>query len=267
MSTIEVKKHATLQGHTGAVYALSRSLSQADVIYSAGGDGMVVQWDISAPDNGKLIAKVPTNIFSMLQVDDTNMLLGQMQGGIHVLDMVTKQETRHLVLHTNGVFDLQLVAGNFLAAGGDGALSQWTVTEQNLLREIPVNDKSLRCIAVHPAQPIIAVGCSDNHVYILDAHTLVTIQKLEGHTGSVFTAVFSPDGRWLLTGSRDAQIIVWKVGENCEFYARRPAHLFTVNSIVYSPDGTLFATASRETGRPRQLSEQTDMAAPPGFVQ
>jgi WD40 repeat protein len=56
---------------------------------------------------------------------------------------------------------------------------------------------------------------------------------------------FSPDGRWLVSGSKDATARVWDIGSG------RLAHLLSshgnrVTSIAFTPDGSMMATGSRD---------------------
>ncbi|MGH9801446.1 MAG: WD40 repeat domain-containing serine/threonine protein kinase, partial [Blastocatellia bacterium] len=65
----------------------------------------------------------------------------------------------------------------------------------------------------------------------------------DGHTAAVRRAVFSPDGRLLVSVGEDKQVIVW------DFAQRRRLKTFTdhtdwVSSVAFSPDGKLFATGS-----------------------
>jgi WD40 repeat protein len=39
------------------------------------------------------------------------------------------------------------------------------------------------------------------------------VQKLQGHTDSVSSIAFSPDGRWLASGSKDETILIWEANE------------------------------------------------------
>lgn len=73
------------------------------------------------------------------------------------------------------------------------------------------------------------------------------IQKVfVGHAGSVQSAVFSPDGRRIVSGSGDTTIRVWNT-ETGEM-ARRPlrGHGHTVNSVSFSPDGKKIASGSSD---------------------
>ena len=47
----------TSTGHNGALYALQPGF-EPHAFLSAGSDGWIVQWDLHAPENGKLLASV-----------------------------------------------------------------------------------------------------------------------------------------------------------------------------------------------------------------
>ena len=248
MTKVQVTKIAALTGHQGSIYTLGLTAFGASAFLSGSGDGAVIRWDLNETDKATQVASVGTNIFSLMEIPEKNLLLlGQLQGGIHVLDLVSKKEIKHLALHKNGVFDLQRLNDNtFVAAGGDGTLSVWSLEDFSLIRQVPVAEGSIRSIALHPNEGLIALGCSDHKVYILQRDSLAITHILEGHENSVFSVCFSPDGKYLLSGSRDAHLRVWDVGKKYELSHALPAHLFTINSIVYHPDGTLFATGSRD---------------------
>ena len=66
---------------------------------------------------------------------------------------------------------------------------------------------------------------------------------LEGHTDTVVSIAFSPDGGCLATGSRDKTAAIWDVstGRKIRSLEVPPAE---VRSVAFSPDGRWLATAS-----------------------
>jgi WD40 repeat protein len=247
--SLSITKIATLTAHTGSIYSLYANNKIPQTFYSAGGDGNLIKWDLNDLDKAYLVSKVDTNIFSMNALPmQSKILLGQMQGGIHVLDIEQKNEVKHLSFHKSGIYDIQVIDnGNaFIAAGGDGILSLWSANNFLLLKKKDISEKSIRCLIVDEENLKIYAGCSDNFIYVLHYKTLEVIHKWQAHQNSVFSLQLSPNGKYLLSGSRDAHLSVWTIDENYRLLLSQPAHLFTINDIVFQPEGKLFATAGRD---------------------
>jgi WD40 repeat protein/tRNA A-37 threonylcarbamoyl transferase component Bud32 len=66
---------------------------------------------------------------------------------------------------------------------------------------------------------------------------------LRGHVGDVYCAVFSPNGRLLVTGGQDGTARVWDRVSG-QLLATLPCHTSDVNCVAFSPDGRTLATAS-----------------------
>lgn len=64
----------------------------------------------------------------------------------------------------------------------------------------------------------------------------------DGHTAAVRRAVFSPDGRFLVSAGEDKQVIVWDF-ERRERLATFNDHTDWIAAVAFSPDGKRFATA------------------------
>jgi WD40 repeat protein len=245
-TVINFHRHAVLTGHNASVFALSAT-DDPRYILSGAGDGWVVRWDLDEPELGKLIAKVDTQIFALQHLPDLNqVVVGNMNGGVHWVDLAHPEQTKNIAHHRRGVYRILRVSDQVFTAGGDGILTRWDIHEGRTLESIQLSHQSLRGLAYSPSRQEIAVGASDKNIYILDAGNFrikATISAAHDH--SVFCVQFSPDGKRLLSGGRDAQLKVWDA-DGLHSLSSQPAHWFTINDIVFHPDGQLFATASRD---------------------
>jgi type II secretory pathway pseudopilin PulG len=73
---------------------------------------------------------------------------------------------------------------------------------------------------------------------------------LGGHTGSVYSVAFSPDGRTLATGSDDRTVILWDLTDPTRPRSLGPpltGHTKSVVSVAFSPDGRTLVTAGHDT--------------------
>src|SRR6266545_60479 len=67
------------------------------------------------------------------------------------------------------------------------------------------------------------------------------LRTLQAHSDVVVCAVFSPDGKYLLSGSRDGTVVVWDVDSGRKLNSW-PAHTRGVNSVSFSSDSKQVAT-------------------------
>ena len=68
---------------------------------------------------------------------------------------------------------------------------------------------------------------------------------LWGHSDSVKSVVFSPDGSRVVSGSNDFTLRIWNVATG-ESEAELSGHSSWVNSVVFSPDGSLLVSGSTD---------------------
>jgi WD40 repeat protein len=83
---------------------------------------------------------------------------------------------------------------------------------------------------------------------------------LTGHSSSVFSVSFSPDGKTLASGSADHTIRMWDLGSQKET-ATLMGHSLVVSSVAFSPDGKTLASGSTDnTIRLWDIQSQKDTA-------
>ena len=245
-SKVQVQKIATLTGHRDCVYSLEKS-GEDHIFFSAAGDGMVAAWNLNDPENGELIAQVSSSVYALHYVPERNLLLiGQNQEGVQVIDLHNKQILKSVALPKAAIFDIEHAAGKVFVAIGNGAIGVLTDETFELETMVRKSDQSVRSLAYNKFTNELAAGYSDNVVRVFAADTLDLKYELTTHTNSVFSVVYSPDGKLLLTGGRDAHLRVWEVEKEYKERGYLIAHMYTINHITYSPDGRYFATCSMD---------------------
>jgi WD40 repeat protein len=243
---IQVEKIATLAGHKDCVYSLEHS-PDARYFFSADGKGLIAQWDLEQPEIGKLIAQVPASVYAMrLLPERQQLLIGQNFEGLHLIDLQQKKEQLSLKLTDAAIFDIQIVGDEAYIALGDGVLAVVDLAHWAVRKHLKASEKSARCIAISPDGQDIAIGFSDHSIRVFERQSLQPKQLLTGHSNSVFTLTYSPCGKYLLSGSRDAHLKVWEVHRDYALAHSIVAHMYALNHIAYHPSGAWFATASMD---------------------
>ncbi len=236
-----------MTGHNASIFTVIESAKPGHVL-SGGGDGWVVEWNLDDPEMGKLVAKVETQIFSMCRIADSNRLVvGNMNGGVHWLDLADQSNDTNVLHHQKGVFAIVQVGDAIFTGGGDGLLTRWSIAQQKTLESLQLSAASIRSIAFAPERNELAVGASDHHIYLVNATTMELKKTiLQAHENSVFALHYGPQQRYLFSGGRDAHLKVWDLDDKGANLSSQAAHWFTINDIAFHPSGQWLATGSRD---------------------
>ena len=203
-------------------------------------DGFVRVWSVS---DGQLLATSSAHdgvVWGLTYSPDGQTIASGSSGGAVRLWNISSNELRSLVGHEYGdVWSLVFSPdGSTLASGGhDHLVKIWD----------------------------IASGGDDKSVKLWDTTDWSLIRTLRGKSESVYGVAFSPDGKRLVSGSRDKKVLgeilqyrfayegssngitvrLWDVGTG-ELLQSLNDHTNDVNSVAYSADGIFIATASED---------------------
>lgn len=242
MGKIEVKKLHTFLGHNDSIYTLVAIDDHRFI--SAGGDGMIVLWDLKSPDEGEVVVKVPNSVYALC-IDQINgfLYVGQNNQGIHKINLQTKEEVSSISLGDHQIFTIKQIHDEIWVGLSSGEVVALTQDLSLIGRTKFAND---RIRSIEEYKDTVALGCSDNLIRVIQKSNGETLYELNGHKNSVFTAKFHPTGKYLISASRDAQLKVWDTESDYVLRESIAAHLYTINDVIFNTSGRYFVTASMD---------------------
>lgn len=112
----------------------------------------------------------------------------------------------------------------------------------SLKRDVFDENEFLTNAEISPDGKTLAIT-SNAAVYLWDILTKLLIRKIGQHGGTIYTSIYSPDGRYIATGSRDWTAKLWNVVTG-QLEMTMGGHQERVTALSFSRDGRLLATGS-----------------------
>ena len=173
--------------------------------------------------------------------DGKTLAGGGPTGIIYLWDVDTGECHHSFVGHNGGIFKVLFSAdGNTLAAVSIHDMSLWDVTTGTHEERLPGFSNRGRSLWLNGDQVTFALSAGKD-IRLSD-------KMLEGHTRSVKSVLFSPDGQTLASGSHDRTIRLWDVATGTEKKILK-GHKKTINSMAFSRDGRMLVSTSYNTVR------------------
>lgn len=154
--------------------------------------------------------------------------------------------------HAGQVWNVAFAAsGAQVLSGGDDNVRMWDLASGNVLQQFAGHVGRVDALAISRdggyivANSLPAKASKDPAQVILVWHqgNPAVVGRLLGHTDVVTCAAFAPQGRFLLTGSRDKSVRLWNVETSAEV-RKFPGHKDQVGVVAYAPDGITILSAS-----------------------
>ena len=106
------------------------------------------------------------------------------------------------------------------------------------IRNLPARTRRLTI----GAAVAITIGAAVAIPALLAAGARPGIAVFTGHTGTIYSVAFSPDGKTLASASRDGTVRLWDVATHRQIGNPIAGHAGGVTSVAFSPDGKTLAT-------------------------
>lgn len=126
-----------------------------------------------------------------------------------------------------------------VTASLDKSIKFWDFATQNHLATLSLPASATQ-VTLHRELLIVAVACEDFSVRLVDIENRRIVRIFSGHDDRITDMAWSPDARWLVTGSMDTTIRTWDVPTGrqlSKFSVEQPA-----TSVAFAPAGDFLAT-------------------------
>ena len=133
---------------------------------------------------------------------------------------------------------------SFATRGLDRPLQRWQLGDPPALAPLLPGAHNLASLALSASSADLATATQDGVVQLWRGGA-APMQPLRGHSNTVMSMDFAPDGRVLATASADHSLRLWRVADG-EQLACLNVHHNWVWSVAFSPDGRLLASGSED---------------------
>jgi WD40 repeat protein len=168
---------------------------------------------------------------------------------VRIWDVASRKETKTMTVEKVQSAAFGPNAKRIVTGSADKTVTLWNVDTGGEIVSYKTNTENIPVVLYDSELQYIAYA-DGNNIEILNTRTASLEKTLSGHSKNITCMAFSPDGRYLVSGSEDATVKVWNIagpGTGAEF-SMEGLHKWTVESVAFSGDGRqLFSFSSDRT--------------------
>jgi WD40 repeat protein/serine/threonine protein kinase len=232
------------------------------VVFSPDGKRLATVRKVLDSETGKELLTLNSDTFSVaFSSDGKRLATADRTDIVTLLDAETGAQILSFKGTIRGVTSVVFSAsGNKLAcAGPEGIIKIWDATTSQESRTFGGDTERFTNMSFSPDGKRLAFGTAgtwdaakdalvDGKMKVLESQTGQELMSLNGHSSSVNSVAFSPDGQRLASASSDQTVKVWDAQAGRELLTIK-GHTSAVVCVAFSPDGKrLVSCSSRPSG-------------------
>ena len=205
-----IERHQ-LHGHSARVRCLSMS-PDGQIFASGSVDNTVKLWSLDPPECLETFRGHSMALSDVVFSPDGNTLASASDDGSVKLWEVRGTDKPDVIQGEPREFGFRFTATPdrstvVFPVGHDLKFCDLLNNHQRILKNIDTSQE----LAVAPNGSMVAIAQADHTVVVRDAVSGAELSCLRGHTGKVQSISFSPDGNFLVTGSKDTTVRLWDI--------------------------------------------------------
>lgn len=203
-----------------------------------------MKWDL--PEGAKLrIGK--GEVSNLTYSPDGTRLIVECDNGIWTYDAQTGVELSFISTYDRDILGVSPNGEMFVTVDIENRYHIRSMEDDSLISEIQGDTTHRRTAVISPDGNIFAAGIGKT-IVLWDIVSGEKITTLTGHTGSVDSLAFSPDGNTLASGNWHDTVRLWDVATATQKKVLTN-HRNSISKVIFSPDGSKVASISSNQNR------------------
>ena len=235
----------TLNGHTGAVWAVAVTPDGRQVV-SSSGDMTLRIWDLGSGAIVRTLGEHSDTVTAVAVTPDGRQVVSGSGGGtLRVWDCASGASVCTLSGHTGRVNSVAVTPdGRQVVSGSDDrTVRVWDLASGETVRTLSGHTGGVKAVAVTPDGRQVVSGADDRTARVWDLANGETVHTLGGHSDSVWAVAVTADSHQVVSGAGDNTLRVWDLASG-ETVRTLSGHTGPVYAVALTADGRQIVSGS-----------------------
>ncbi|MAT45193.1 MAG: hypothetical protein CL609_22930 [Anaerolineaceae bacterium] len=222
--------------------------TSGQLVFSVSDDRSIKIWDLNTVENPSQVTETESVGTCAIANQSPLIVYSGVNGSITVVDIFKKDRVcfkGHTKIVNKCIFSLDDT--KIISASNDCNLGVWDVSTTQLIYLYSGHKAEVTCCDIDD-QGIVASCSVDKSIILWDSNNGMTLHELIGHTDVVRCCCYSKDKKWILSGSDDKSLRLWRREQNKVIIENIYNHKSAVWSCCFDSVGQKLLVAGMRDG-------------------